>query len=102
MQTLDITATNKTPTNQTPDAETNVGFLGANFKHHTIMKTFKTLETINTIDFQGIGGDYKVIGNTEIDGKDAIVIQDNDGIGTNVFVVYSFTMENGNNILILE
>jgi hypothetical protein len=27
---------NKTPTNQTPDAETNVGFLGAN-KHHTIM-----------------------------------------------------------------
>ena len=66
------------------------------------MKAFRTLETINTIDFQGIGGDYKVIGNTEIDGKDAIVIQDNDGIGTNVFVVYSFTMENGNNILILE
>jgi len=28
------------PTNQTPDAETNVGFLGAN-KHQTIMKTIK-------------------------------------------------------------
>ena len=67
-----------------------------------IMKSFKKLETSNTIDFQGIGGHFKVIGNTEIDGKDAIVIQDNDGIGTNVFVVLSFTLENGNNILILE
>ncbi len=64
------------------------------------MKTFRTLETINTIDFQGLGGHFKVIGNTEIDGKDAIVIQDNDGIGTNVFVVLSHTIENGKNILI--
>ena len=87
--------------NPTPRTEINAGFSGAN-KHHKIMKTFRTLETINTIDFQGIGGHFKVIGNTEIDGKDAIVIQDNDGIGTNVFVVYSFTLENGNNILILE
>jgi hypothetical protein len=67
-----------------------------------IMKTFRTFETINTIDFQGIGGHFKVIGNTEIDGKDAIVIQDNDGVGAKVFVVYSFTLENGNNILILD
>ena len=89
------------PNNPTPRTEINAGFSGAN-KHRKIMKAFKTLETINTIDFQGIGGHFKVIGNTEIDGKDAIVIQDNDGIGTNVFVVLSFTLENGNNILILE
>ncbi len=65
------------------------------------MKTFRTKETIYTIDFQGIGGCYKVIGNTEINEKDAIVIQDNDGIGTDVFVVYSFALENGKNIVIL-
>tara|TARA_R110000751_G_scaffold217300_1_gene320351 strand:- start:10 stop:210 length:201 start_codon:yes stop_codon:yes gene_type:complete len=66
------------------------------------MKTFRTFETINTIDFQGIGGHFKVIGNTEIDGKYAIVIQENDGVSAKVFVVYSFTLENGNNILILD
>lgn len=43
---LSATCRPNAPTNQTPDAETNVGFLGAN-KHHTIMrKQYTTFENI--------------------------------------------------------
>jgi hypothetical protein len=58
-----------------------------------INKIFKTECTINTIDFQGLGGTYKIIGVTEINGNEAVVIQDFDEVNKGIFVVYKSQLE---------